>query len=343
MKDPAILVDTPEVSVDHLFQEVFEGYFEGYRRAMVLRASFELSLFEKTHNPVTAAHLAEVYGWDDVMTRLLLDCLVSMGLMEREAGMYHNSTSSATLLDPESPRYQGSNIRYMMNRLEGWKDLSTVVINGPNILPVGDVFGDLWIRAIGESAAGGGIAKVISEVESAIDLPEDGTLLDLGGGHGLYTVAFCSRHPGLKGYVFDKPEMTAVAEEFFREYGCTAETIQGDFYSDGLGGPYDVVFSSFNHSISDISLCEKVYSAVSPGGLLIMRRHTYNGEPDPIRLMEWNISIREGVEKGKQRFRGSWLPSSEEYVGIMESLGMETLYRKALDSNSELVIMRRSV
>ncbi len=343
MRDPHILTEIPEACADDFIHNMLEEYYEGFRRTMAMKAALELSIFGYTRSPVTSADVSDSTGWDDVMTRLFLDCLVSMGLLEFADGRYCNSVVASTLLDPESPRYQGINLGYGMDRLMRWSELGEAVCQGPKVLPVSEVFGDTWIRAIGESAAGGSVAKILAEVESAVDLPEEGRFLDLGGGHGLYTVAFCTRHPGLKGYVFDRPEMVQLAEENFAEYGCDAGTISGDFYVDDLGGLYDVVFSSFNHSVSDITLCEKVRDAVAPGGLLIMRRHVYNGDPDPIRLLEWNIAIREGIGKGCQRFNGSWLPSSSEYVGCMEALGMEMLYRKMVDGGSELVIMRRGV
>lgn len=343
MKDPAVLTEVPAICADDIIRGVFEGYYDGFRKTMALKTAMEMSLFGRTRHPVTASEVAETAGWDEVMTGLFLDCLASMGLLDHDGDRYRNSIVAETLLDSSSPRCQSINLEYGMKRLMRWSDLQSAVRDGPKVLPVAEVFGEEWIRAIGESATGGAIAKVLAEIEAVVRLPHEGTFLDLGGGHGLYTVAFCSRYPGLRGFVFDKPEMVHVAEENLADYGCNARTIPGDFYTDDIGGPYDVVFSSFNHSVSDVSLCEKVRDAVVPGGLLIMRRHVYNGEPDPTRLLEWNIAIREGIGKGCQRFNGSWLPSSSEYVGCMEALGMEMLYRKMVDGGSELVIMRRGV
>ncbi len=132
-----------------------------------------------------------------------------------------------------------------------------------------------------------------------------------------------------------------IAREFFDAYGCEAEILTGDFYTDDLGGPYDIVFSSFNRSNSDIRMCRKVFESVAPGGLLIMRRHLDPGQASPLSILEWNLITYDDAPKGEKRFHGSWMPTSDEYMTSMTEMGMETVNRVNLDSGSELVIMRR--
>ena len=84
-----------------------------------------------------------------------------------------------------------------------------------------------------------------------------------------------------------------------------------------------------------------MFSAVKPGGLLILRRHLRRGDTDPLRVLEWNLRVHDPEEKGKVRFGGSWLPTSEEYIGTMLGLGMSMVSRRDLGDGSELVVMRR--
>ncbi len=341
MKDSDLLLEKPDILSDDLFYGEFENMFQGFRRTMALKTAIDLGLFSHTGKAVTPSELSASMGCDDVMVGMLMDCLADTGFLVKEGDAYRNSEKTSIYLDPASPRYQGSGLENTFLRIERWFSASDYVRNGPEIVPPNEIFGERWIRAIGESALGGGIAKIVSYVADNVDMPSEGTFLDLGGGHGLYTVAFCKRFPGLRGVLFDMPQMTEIAQENFDDYGCDASTVPGDFYKDSLQGPYDVLFSSFNHSVSDSSLCETVFSAVKPGGLLIMRRHVNRGQPDPHVLMEWNMVIREGIEKGKQRFRGSWLPTSDEYIEKMEKLGMEILRREDLNDGSEIVVMKR--
>ena len=341
MKDPELLTEMPPVLSDELFDDVIGGYLDGFRRFAALRAAIRLSLFAHTRRPVTIEELTELIDCDPVMLRMLCDCLVSMGHLLVKDGFYVNSEATALYLDPGSPRYQGTVLSNMSRRAEDWMDLSALVREGPRIDGSGEVYGEGWIRAIAESSMGGGVAKVVSTVLDTVELPSEETFMDLGGGHGLYTVAFSRKCPGLRCFLFDRPGMTSVARRMFDDYGCDAVTIDGDFYTDDLGGPYDVVFSSFNHSVSDSRMCDVVFSAVRPGGILILRRHVRRGDTDPLRVMEWNLRVNDQEEKGKVRFGGSWLPTSEEYLDVMAGLGMTMLSREDLGDGSELVIMRR--
>jgi SAM-dependent methyltransferase len=101
-------------------------------------------------------------------------------------------------------------------------------------------------------------------------------LLDVGGGHGLYSVRFCRRHPGLTATIFDLPQglesarQTIAAEQMEGRVGMQV----GDFMRDELGSGYDVVLL-FNivHSRQpegNVALLQKVARALVPGGLVVI-------------------------------------------------------------------------
>jgi hypothetical protein len=61
-------------------------------------------------------------------------------------------------------------------------------------------------------------------------------LLDVGGGHGLYSIEFCRRHPRLSATVFDLPQALETARETIAtENMATRVALQaGDFWEDDL-------------------------------------------------------------------------------------------------------------
>ncbi len=341
MEDAKLISDMPAACSEEIFGACFEDSMQGFRRVMALKAAVELSLFSKTRDWTTPGDVASSEGWDEIMVSMLMDCMTDMGLLECDSGGFRNTTAASLYLDPRSERYQGTFLWNTASRMRMWFDLGETVRNGPSPRDAEMADSEIWIRSIAESAMGGGIARTLDIVDGIMDGPLSGTFLDLGGGHGLYTVAFCHRHPGLRAYLFDKPEMMPVARETFERYGCSAEVIPGDFYRDSLGGPYDIVFSSFNRSTSDSSLCERVFESVKTGGLLIMRRHLDPGPPSPLAVLEWNMILYDDAEKGKKRFHGSWMPTSEEYLDVIKGMGMELLARQRADRNSEVVILRK--
>lgn len=68
---------------------------------------------------------------------------------------------------------------------------------------------------------------------------ETGTLLDVGGGTGIYSIACLLRHPGLTAIVFDRPEVLKVAAEFATHYGLSdrLKLVEGDMFADPLPMP----------------------------------------------------------------------------------------------------------
>lgn len=82
----------------------------------------------------------------------------------------------------------------------------------------------------------------VGDVVKQIGLPARARrLVDLGGGHGLYSVELCRRHPDLTATIFDLPGALDVARETVDEAGLgdRIELRGGDFHIDELGGPYD--------------------------------------------------------------------------------------------------------
>ena len=77
-----------------------------------------------------------------------------------------------------------------------------------------------------------------AEVARKLRLPSGARqLLDIGGGHGLYSAALCRRHPGLTATVLDLPGSAAVGREIVAAAGM-ADRVRfrdGDATAGDLG------------------------------------------------------------------------------------------------------------
>lgn len=114
---------------------------------------------------------------------------------------------------------------------------------------------------------------LVDEVARKTTVPPGATeLLDVGGGHGLYAIELCRRHPALSATVFDLPDALDVAREEITAAGLgdRIETRGGDYLTDDLGGGYDVVLA-FNvvhahDGPTNAALFERIADALAPGG-----------------------------------------------------------------------------
>lgn len=333
------LTKRPEITSDEFIRGSIGRMMEGYSDIAILRAAVELDMFRYFSDAAGSDEFARDMGTDPLLTDFLCGAMVDIGLLVRDGKCFRNSPGSQLYLNPSSELYQGCNLDAVFSRAAKWDDLARIVKEGPEFVPREKMFGERWIRAIGESCMGGGVARVLDLIETKVDLSGYHTLLDLAGGHGFYAIGFALRHPDMEISLFDLPMMIPIASENFGRSGVDAKLIGGDFYADDLGGPYDVVFSSFNFSVCDTRLCQSVADSVADGGLLILRRHLRTTSEGSKKSLEWCFSTWDG--KGEKHYGGSWLPTSEQYLKDMKSLGFTQVCREDMDESSELVILKK--
>jgi SAM-dependent methyltransferase len=104
-------------------------------------------------------------------------------------------------------------------------------------------------------------------------------LLDLGGSHGLYSTAFCGRHPGLAAIVLDWPQARQAAERTIAGAGLGERVsfLAADLWTDDFPGDCDVVLL-FNlvrvfPAERSQALVRKAVAALRPGGLAVVVDH----------------------------------------------------------------------
>jgi predicted O-methyltransferase YrrM len=87
------------------------------------------------------------------------------------------------------------------------------------------------------------VAPAFSEV---VDASGCQTLLDLGGGTGIYSIALVQKNPKLRAIVFDRPDVLKVAAELVAEYGVPdrVDLVPGDMFVDPLPTGMDLVLLS---------------------------------------------------------------------------------------------------
>ena len=108
---------------------------------------------------------------------------------------------------------------------------------------------------------------------------EGGHALDLGGGHGRYGAALLAR--GMRVTLFDRSICCDIARD---RYGSTISTIDGDFMTDELGGPYDLaLLSNIVHGCTPDeldSILMRLRKVVVPGGAVAIKDMFLNAAMD---------------------------------------------------------------
>jgi hypothetical protein len=163
------------------------------------------------------------------------------------------------------------------------------------------------------------VAPVLAE---RYPLDEARLLLDVGGGSGLYSIAWLQRHPHLRAIVWDRPEVLKVAHEMADQQGVAArlETQPADMFLDEPPPGCDVVLLSNILHDWDVPQCRAILgrcaAALPRSGRLLIHDVFLNDALDgPLALALYSAALF-SLTEGR-------LYSAAEYRGWLSAIGME--------------------
>lgn len=276
--------------------------WSAYQSTRVLITANNYRVFDHLRKHKTAAALAREIGTDVRATGILLDALVSMGLLTKTKERYRNSSSATRFLVSGSPYYQGDIIRHGEMLWERWSDLDMVMKTGKPSQKARDhdafIFG---MHNLSSLKAG--------EIIASVGLDGVKRALDLGGGPGTYSLEMAKR--GTDVTLFDLPETLEVAEKVLASSPKAAKNVtlvKGDFHVDDIGRGYDLIFiSQIVHSFSEkdnISLLRKCRRALTDKGRVVIQEFPINEKKtDPARSALFAVNMLVNCEGGR-----TWSP-----------------------------------
>jgi ubiquinone/menaquinone biosynthesis C-methylase UbiE len=157
------------------------------------------------------------------------------------------------------------------------------------------------------------VAPVLAE---RVPLEKAHCLLDVGGGTGIYSIAWLRRHPQLRAIVWDRPEVLKVAREMAEAYGVAdrLECVPGDMFNDPLPPGCDVCLLSNILHDWDVPECRALVgrcaAALPSSGRLLIHDVLLNDAHDgPLAIALYSaalFSMTEGRAYSAAEFQ-SWL------------------------------------
>ncbi|HEV8360046.1 MAG TPA: methyltransferase [Candidatus Thermoplasmatota archaeon] len=211
-------------------------------------AGLKLGIFEALRDsPRSGEELAAALKLEPRALGAVLELLAATGYLQQAAGRYGNTALTTKWLLRGSPQNIGALVSFWQEIVFPFWDqhlLSTVREGAPPMTlyqwmdqhPGQWPIAQAWFRDAARLVAAEVVAKV----------PLDGSarrLLDVGGGHGEFSAAFCRAHAGLQATILDQPAALALTRDTLRAAGMEARiTLQeGDFERGKLGVGYDAV------------------------------------------------------------------------------------------------------
>ena len=279
----------PPVENKEYFLREMVSWFE---RGQIFLTALELDLFTKLKEPKTADALSMEMGTHYEITCRFLDVLVALGVLVKHEDRYLTAPDVAPFLVEGEP-YFAKFLKSAVEERDVWMKLKQILKEGHSVTPT-PKHAKFDRESINWLARGVMLGRLQATLKIVSELPEFQNakrLIDLGGGHGLYSIAFAQENPGLEATVFDLPGVTDAAEEYINEYGMQdrVRTMAGDFTRDSIGSGYDIAFEAhaFGGNKDEMRLLyQKVSDALNDNGLFISETHTLDddrtGPPVPL-------------------------------------------------------------
>jgi len=252
---------------------------KGNEKANILFAAVDYRIFDLLSKPKAADHVSEEIKTDPYLTEKFLNALVALNFIHKIENRYSNTKLAETFLVRKSPFYQGTLFEMKRRGSTDWQRISDALKNGG--IKAGtenkSIIDRTFIVGHAEIAITGAMQRAVGAVSTLPEYEKAKKFLDLGGGHGLYSIAFSQLKPDLEVVLFDLPHVTEIAKEYLEQYGMQGKIkiVAGDFTEDDIGNGYDIVFVS---DVTISGILKKVYDALNENGVLIYRRWTINDD-----------------------------------------------------------------
>lgn len=261
----------------------------GHYRSKVLFVATNLKIFTSlSEQPKTLEEIAEDLNIHVRPAKMLLNACVALGLLGKKDGIYSNSRTAEVYLVEGKPQYMepaffkfDEHSYLLFDKLEeaivtNSAQISTENPEDPELLPSCMLIGNRddyrkFLTALDPIAPWP--ANVIA---NTFDFCSFTTLIDVGGGSGVYSEAIVKKNPNIKAIVFDLPYVCEIGSQIVRGKGLShrIEYYSGDYFKDNFPSGADVaLLSNILHGYGPERcdfLLRKVYESLPNGGAIII-------------------------------------------------------------------------
>jgi SAM-dependent methyltransferase len=224
--------------------------------------------------PLTVAAIAERLRLNESALEKLLNLLVAMRYLRCNDGRYGLTRLARTWMIRDAPNSLRDNMLLRFLEWEAVEGTEDFVRTGKALDAHERIQGEDWqtyqrgMRSLARLSAG--------EVTRRLRTPRaPATMLDIGGAHGTYSVAFCRRYPTLVATILDLPQAVAASAAILAEENMGDRVVfrPGNALKEDLGRErWDFIFVAHlvHHfdKAANAELIRRAADALRPQGLL---------------------------------------------------------------------------
>jgi len=274
----------------------------GFMASKALFAALDFDLFTRIERGCASpAALAAETGIAENRMVTLLAALKSLGLIAEREGRFSNAPATTKFLVAGAPADFRDYVRLVNGAFgyESFRHLSAA-LRGERIFPdKGFYEGLVYSAGIGgaqfSSAQHSGSLGPARLMSKRVDLSDRKQLLDIGGGSGAYSLAFCAANPRLNSTILDFPQTIETARTYARQSGLADRIahLAGNAITTDWPKGHDVVLMSYVWSAvggDDVAvLARRAFDALPPGGLVLVHDFMVDNSREQPAFAAWYL------------------------------------------------------
>ena len=300
-----------------------------FGNSRILDAAIEYDFFTLIHRGFHSyEEIAREAGTVPRATRIVLDSLIALGLVEKREEKYFLTPISESFLVRGKPSYMGDFRHVALALWDGMAHLKETLKSGKPLSRM-DTDGELevWEKlVVGIIPIAQPVAKALCDL-LGIGVKRKGIrVLDIAGGSSIFGMTILTRDPSVQVTQLDWPNVNSVAKKLNRQQGLEGKIrfIDGEFRSAAVEeNYYDLILASnfcrFESPEGNQELFRKAHRALKPGGLFVVNDFLPNEErTGPTFALRFSVYTLTHTPEGE-----CWTLS--QYTSWLENVGFSSI------------------
>jgi len=323
------------------FEGVLKRTLEGFKDLCLIKAALEMGVFKRLEEPVSLRTLKGEFGLDQRLLYIFLENLVRLGFLKKQGEEYSLSPWGWAFLAPQSPYCQIRRLRHEIDRALRWLDIPRLLEGVASLCERAPFFGEI-IHVLAEQRLLGELQETLKILHDLEGFRQAKRCLDLGGGHGLFAIAFTMVKEDLEAYVLDLPQVLQQTKAYVDKYGANrVHLLPGDFFREELGSDYDLVFSAYNPAGKRAEVIPKISRCLKQGGTYINQQFFPEGDGCfNTEDLDWNFWSF-GMKKGLKAFTFEGDLDLKGYLRALEGEGFKVEKVFEMKRGDKMIVARK--
>ncbi len=311
-----------------------------YRSSCILFGAIELGLLEEIINqkgPVAITDLAGTLNLDPHKVQTLVHCLIQMELLKQAK----NGKVELILKEGDLPGHSfGQGVLNYKHEFEEWINLAEQVKAPPVQSREDEVFNSEQITAYLEMVKLSNFdrAKEVADLLTREIGPID-TVLDIGGGHGLYTQRLLEQNSKACACILDLPAAIGYAESTLNEQvKSRTKLIKNDARAHNTREDFDLtMINDLLHSFSaeeKFLIIQNGVRATKLGGWICIGKYQMDADHPENQDNNLFFSLKMILNS-----KNGYLESNQEVIEMLEKCGVGSISIKIIKSSIPSVVI----